>query len=98
MIEIRQLEIPMVEPLSAAHGMVDSRTSILIRVVSDIGEGWGECVALHEPSYIADWSNGEYSLLCELFVPALLKSTILKPTDVQHSLARYKSHHTSKAA
>lgn len=97
-VEIRQLEIPMIEPLAAAHGSTAHRTTILLRVLTDVGEGWGECVALPDPTYMADWSNGEYTLLSELFIPTLIEAGEIQAADVRSFLHKFKSHHTSKAA
>jgi O-succinylbenzoate synthase len=97
-IELRQLEIPMVEPLAAAWGSTNTRTTIVVRVIGDGVEGWGECVAFHEPTYMADWSNGEYVVMSELFAPVLLNAHNVSAVDVRGLLAQFKGHHTAKAA
>jgi O-succinylbenzoate synthase len=97
-VELRQLEIPLVEPLAAASGSTNTRTTILVRVIADGVEGWGECVAFTEPIYMADWSNGEYVLLSELFVPKLLDRRDIEAADVRQVLEGFKGHHTAKAA
>ncbi len=97
-VELRQLEIPMVEPLAAAHGVVHSRLSVLVHVMTDVGEGWGECSALNEPTYSGDWSSGEYAVLQEFFIPALLEPQQIDPFNVLNLLERYKQHHPAKAA
>jgi O-succinylbenzoate synthase len=45
-IEVRLLELAMVEPIGTSAGTHRSRPLILVRVVTDEGEGWGECAAL----------------------------------------------------
>lgn len=97
-VEIRQLDIPMVEPLAAAWGSKHQRTTILVRIIGDGVEGWGECIAFNEPTYMADWSNGEYATMTELFVPTLMNSRDVNAADVGQLLNKFKGHHTSKAA
>jgi O-succinylbenzoate synthase len=97
-VELRQLDIPMVEPLAAAWGSTNTRTTILVRVLADGVEGWGECVAFHEPTYMADWSNGEYVVMTELFIPLLLKAGDISALQIRQLLEQFKGHHTAKSA
>lgn len=97
-MELRQLELPVVEPLASVAGPVRFRQTILVQVVTDEGPGWGECVALHEPTYIADWSDGEFMLLREVLAPLLLRSVDVTPDDVQRMMGHFISHNTSKMA
>ena len=88
----------MVEPLAAAYGTTDDRTTILVRVIGDGVEGWGECIAFREPTYMSDWSNGEYLVLTEMFVPALMDAREVSAAEVTKVLAGFRGHHTAKAA
>lgn len=88
----------MVEPLATANGTTTHRTTVLVRVITDIGEGWGECVALPEPTYTPEWSSGEYAVLSEFLAPALLAAGDITASDVVRKLSRFKQHQTSKAA
>jgi len=97
-IELRQLEIPMVEPLAAAHGITHNRLTVLVHVITDIGEGWGECVALNEPTYSSDYSNGEYNVMREIFGPELLALENLNTESAITTLAHYRGHNPAKAA
>ena len=89
----------MVEPLAAAHGTVTSRSTVLVRVTTDVGEGWGECVALNEPTYMTEWSNGEWLVLRDLMIPRLLQhQEPIEAGDVVPMFSVYKGHHPAKAA
>src|SRR3954447_3726123 len=50
-VELRVVRLPLVRPFAAAHGMVVDRCVLLVRVVGDEGEGWGECAAEEVPRY-----------------------------------------------
>ena len=88
-VELRQLRIPMTEPMIAAHGVIHDRLTILVRVFTDHGDGWGECVAWNEATYRPEWSDGEYEYLRDVLLPSPLEG---------RSLGKIHEHLTSKAA
>ena len=50
-VELVRVRVPLVEPLTSAHGREDVRDVILVRVaLADGTEGWGECSALSRPT------------------------------------------------
>jgi len=71
-VELRVIALPMVAPFVAAHGTVNSRTAVLVRILGNNNEGWGECAALPEPTYSEEFVDGAYLALQELLVPRLL--------------------------
>ena len=50
-LELRVVRLPLVRPFAAAHGTVLDRSVLLVRVVGDDAEGWGECSAEEVPRY-----------------------------------------------
>jgi O-succinylbenzoate synthase len=50
-VELRVVRLPLRRPFATAHGMVIERSVLLVRVVGDDGEGWGECAAEEVPTY-----------------------------------------------
>ena len=47
-IELVRVEIPFVHDIGTAAGVHRTRSVLFVRVVTDDGEGWGECAALSE--------------------------------------------------
>ena len=72
-VEVRVVALPMVEPFVAAHGTVDRRTLVLVRVIGPEGEGWGECAALPEPTYSPEFVEGARVTIVEELAPRLLR-------------------------
>ncbi|MCU0309710.1 MAG: o-succinylbenzoate synthase [Acidimicrobiales bacterium] len=70
-VELRIVALPLVTPFATAHGRVDERRSVLVRVVGDDGEGWGECAALPDPTYSAEYVEGALLTLRRHLVPRL---------------------------
>ena len=65
--------MPLVRPIRASHGTETVRRSTLIEVeLSNGAVGWGECVALSEPTYSEEWAAGAFLLLATQLVPRLL--------------------------
>lgn len=73
-VEVRTIALPMVEPFVAAHGTVDRRTLVLVRVVGPDGEGRGECAALPEPTYSSEFVDGVRVTIAEELAPRLLRA------------------------
>jgi len=102
-VELRVVALPLVTPFVAAHGRVDVRTAVLVRVAGPDGEGWGECAALPEPTYTAEFTDGALLVLRDHLAPRLLtaaarRSTGLEPTEVAGALGPVVGHPMAKAA
>ncbi|MBK5223140.1 MAG: o-succinylbenzoate synthase [Acidimicrobiia bacterium] len=70
-IELRRLEVPLVEPIVAAHGTESVRRVVVVRATADDGiDGWGECDALARPTYTSEWHEGAWLVLRDLLAPA----------------------------
>jgi O-succinylbenzoate synthase len=88
----------MTEPMAAAYGSVAYRRVTMVQIASDIGRGWGECVALNEPTYSAEWAEGEFALLKEVLAPLFLRSGEVRSDNLATLFEPYKQHHTAKCA
>jgi O-succinylbenzoate synthase len=102
-VELRVVALPLRTPFVAAHGTVEVRTAVLVKVGGPDGEGWGECAALPEPTYTAEHTAGARLVLREHLVPRLLaaaaaRSTGLTAADVADALADVVGHPMAKAA
>lgn len=102
-VELRVVALPLRTPFVAAHGTVAVRTAVLVRVAGPDGEGWGECAALPEPTYTAEFTDGALLALREHLVPRLFdaaahRSTGLGAAGVAAALAGVVGHPMAKAA
>lgn len=98
-IEVRVLALPMVEPFVAAHGTVDHRTLVVVRLVGPDGEGWGECAALPDPTYTAEFVDGARAVIVTELAPRLLAADgPASATDLDTILADVVGHHMARAA
>jgi len=96
--ELRRIEMPLVAPFRTSFGVATSRDVLLIRVVTDGGEGWGECVAMAEPLYSAEYTEGAAAALRRFLLPALAAADRLDAGLVASILAPIKGHRMAKCA
>ena len=52
-LELRRIALDLVTPFRTSFGTQTRRDILLLRVATDRGDGWGECVAMAEPVYEA---------------------------------------------
>ena len=72
-IELHRLEVPLVRPFETSFGRETVREVLLVRAVTDQGEGWGECVAGRDPFYSGEYVDGAASVIERYLAPALLR-------------------------
>lgn len=97
-LELRRIALDLVTPFRTSFGVEEHRDILLLRVTTDVGEGWGECVAMVEPAYSPEFVNGAELVIAEHFWPILVAGGELDAADVAHRLHRYKGHPMAKAA
>ncbi|RXZ51209.1 o-succinylbenzoate synthase [Agromyces fucosus] len=71
-IELHRIEVPLVRPFETSFGRETVREALLVRVRTDAGDGWGECVAGRDPFYSAEYVGGAASVIERYLAPALL--------------------------
>jgi o-succinylbenzoate synthase len=97
-VELRRIDLPLVTPFRTSFGTETERDVLLVRVTFDDGaQGWGECVALREPVYSAEFVDGAELVIEEHLLPRLLGNDVVA-ADVAHRLAPVKGHPMAKAA
>jgi O-succinylbenzoate synthase len=64
----------LLEPFVAAHGTEHERAVTYVEAVGEDGtSGWGECVALSQPTYSAEDGDGAWRSLLDRLGPAVLR-------------------------
>ena len=62
-IELRRVCLPLVSAFRTPLGTESVREALLVRVESDDGEGWGECVAGSDPLYCSEYVEAAWLTL-----------------------------------
>lgn len=97
-LELRRVALDLVTPFRASHGTESRRDVLLLRLSSDVGDGWAECVAMTEPSYAADFVDAAELVIERFLWPTLATAGELDAADVAHLLTWVKGHPMAKAA
>ena len=97
-VEMRRVRLPLVAPFRTAAGSYAERDVLLLRVVTGDGEGWGECAALPDPFYSAEYVDGCEHVIREHLLPLLLDRPLLSAASVAEVLRPVAGHRMARAA
>ena len=96
-VELRRIQMSLVAPFETSFGVQTERDILLLKAVTDVGEGWGECVAGEDPHYSPEYVDGAQDVLVHHMLPRLFGRD-LAATDVGDVLRPIHGHHMAKAA
>jgi O-succinylbenzoate synthase len=97
-IEFRTVQMPLVAPFRTSFGTQTVREILLLRAVTDEGEGWGECVAMSDPLYSSEYVTACADVLRTFLIPELAGHERLDANQVGPALHKFKGHRMAKAA
>ena len=98
-VELRRIRIPFRSPVRTAAGTSAARHVLLVRIQSSVGEGWGECAALDEPTYTEEYVEGACAVMRVHLVGRLAALGDAVHSDaVAAALAPVRGHRMAKAA
>jgi O-succinylbenzoate synthase len=96
--ELRLVALPLVRPFRTSFGEETDKRALLIRVRTDRGTGWGECVASPEPRYSEEFIEGARDVLRNHLVPALLRERDVAAENLREQLGWVRGNRMAKAA
>ena len=96
--ELVRVTIPLVGAFTAAFGTLAARDVLLVRLVTDVGEGWGECTTLAEPFYNEEFFDASAIVLRRWLLPPLFQRSELRADEVRSVASRVKGFAAAKAA
>jgi len=97
-VELRWVTLPLVAPFRTPFGVERDRRSLLVRVVTEHTEGWGECVAMPTPDYSAEHLDGAATVLRRFLIPAVAGLTSVTAVAVEEPFGAFKGNWMAKAA
>jgi len=97
-VELRGVALPLRRPFRASYGTETARRSLLIRVITADGDGWGECVALSEPLYSPEYVDGATAVIRDHLLPRLWSAGAITAGGVAPALAAVRGHPMAKSA
>jgi len=97
-VELRRIRLPLVAPFETSFGVQTERDILLVKAVTSVGEGWGECVAGEEPTYSPEYVDAAQHVLVHHLLPRLFGRGELAAEGVFGLLRPVHGHQMAKAA
>ena len=97
MVELIQVELPLVTPFRTSFGTQSVRRALLVHLLTDGPDGWGECVAMEEPLYSSEYVEAAEHVLATQLVPRL-GADPLDAGELPALLRPVRGHRMAKAA
>ncbi|MEY4360857.1 MAG: o-succinylbenzoate synthase [Actinomycetota bacterium] len=98
-IELHRISLPLVSPFRTSFGTETARDILLVRVLTESAEGWGECVAGNDPLYSSEYVEGAAHVMRHHLIPRLAgRRRNLRAVDVASILEPVKDHRMAKGA
>lgn len=93
------VRLPLVRPFRTSFGEQTVREVLVVRLETDVGEGWGECAADVDPHYSPEYNAGARHVLRHHLLPGLFAAgDDLTAAGVADRLAAVKGHRMAKEA
>jgi O-succinylbenzoate synthase len=96
-VELRRIRMSLVAPFETSFGVQTARDILLVRAITDDGEGWGECVAGEEPTYSYEYVDGAQHVLINHLLPRLFRQSQLNASGVAKVLRPVHGHQMAKS-
>jgi O-succinylbenzoate synthase len=97
-ITLREIHMPLVHFFETSFGRTYSRRILLVSVLSEGINGWGECVAGEDPFYSDEWIETAWPTIKGYLAPAILGRTLSSATDCVTLFSPVRGHRMAKAA
>lgn len=97
-VELVRIELPLVTPFQTSFGTWSFRDILLVHVMAEGTEGWGECVAGTQPLYSSEYTAAAHAVTSDHLLPRLLREPRVHAADVAGILGDVQGHRMAKAA
>ncbi len=97
-VDLFRLALPLVSPFRTSFGTQTVKDVLVLRVRTNEGDGWGECVAMTDPLYSSEYIDGAEHVIEHHLLPRLFDEENLDAHAVAPSLAAVRGHRMAKAA
>jgi O-succinylbenzoate synthase len=97
-LELHRISIPLVRPFETSFGRQTGRVVLLVRLRTDVGDGWGECVAGTDPVYSSEYVDGCEEVIRHYLAPALLGVDGVTAEGLAARFSFVVGHRMAKAA
>jgi O-succinylbenzoate synthase len=96
-IELRVVEIPYIHPFETSFAREYRNQELIIHMVGEDEEGFGECVAMDSPYYSYETVQTAWHIMQDFLIPLLKTEELTAPEDMDSLFRRIRGHPMAKA-
>lgn len=96
-IEVQHVKMPLVSPFKTSFGELLEKDFLIIKIYSGEHIGYGESVALPDPTYSEETTGTVIYMLNEFLIPLVFKDEITHPDEVSKRFAPIRRNNMAKA-
>lgn len=101
-VRLHTIRLPLVSPFTTSFKRQTEREALLVELTADVDGtttvGWGECVALPDPSYSSEYIAGAIDVTQSFLLPKLTAAAGLTAETAAHEMRAVRGHRMAKAA
>ena len=101
-LRIHRIRLPLRSPFETSFKRQTEREALILELGADVDGreaiGWGECVALPDPSYSAEYNDAASDVIQRFLVPLLAERDDVTAETLAHDLRKVCGHRMAKAA
>ena len=97
-IQLRLINMELISLFETSFGREKKRKIIIVKMVSDDLEGYGECVAMEGPWYSYETVETAWSILQKYMIPLVLGKDVKDPSDLLKLLSKVRGHNMARAS
>jgi O-succinylbenzoate synthase len=91
-VELMEIHLRLIERFEISTGGWDQRRVLLLRMESEDGEAWSECVAAEAPNYSYETPETAWHILTEYVLPAVVGSEFQGPGAILEPVSWIRGH------
>jgi O-succinylbenzoate synthase len=97
-VELIRIALPLVAPFRTSFAALTERDVLLVHLLGEAGEGWGECAAMADPAYSSEYTEGAQRVIEQHLLPRLLTPLRLTAAELAGVMAPVRGHRMAKTA
>ncbi len=97
-VTLYRAALPLVYPFRTAFSDEHTIETVLVRLDSERGFGWGEAAPWRMPAYSAEWAAGAFQIVRDFLAPAIVGQSIKSGEALARRMAHVKGNYFAKAA
>ncbi|MFN4181694.1 MAG: o-succinylbenzoate synthase, partial [bacterium] len=95
--ELWVVHLPLRFPFETSFGREEVKSCLLVHLICDEVDGWGEVPASILPRYNEEFLKGAEYLLTEIVIPRLMKKPLPSPEEFHYSFSWIRGNHFARA-